>query len=299
MRGSLEFLLGLLDRGDPACVSREDLGGPHGPALRRWQDLGFISREPWANPAPACPHCAEGVPYRLGEQYRCNRCRSRVDHHWLLLWHVDEAAFFVWLAATLRLQGGPHRIDWRLWQLGTWGSGARVLECFYRRGGPLSDVARTRLAAYRNVLLFYGIGAPGRDDQRGGHRVSLLELLGPDGPPSVADLVSLLNTRGNVRFDRDSGRLWVGERCIGEIPTGSREYFFLDRLACDLDRLVPYADLKLHVLSHTGGTDATDEATFCQGLKSRIKKKWVSEIDRLVVATNRADGYRLRAYAEL
>ncbi len=301
MRSSLELLLGLLEHGAPACVSREDFEGPCGPALQVWQELGFLSREPSAHHAPACPHCTEGVPYLLGDQYRCNRCRSVVDHHWLLLWHFDESAFFHWLAAQLGLRGGVRVIDDRLWQLGTWGteSGGDVYECFYRRGGPLPEPGQRRLAAYQNVILLYGLAPLSGEQCPGVHRISLLELLGPDGPPAVADLESLLRGRGNVTFDGRSGRLWAGSRCLGEVPVGSREYFFLERLAREPDRFVPYADLKRSVLQQTGGADATEEATFCQGLKSRIKRKWIPEINRVVVTTNKGDGYRLRAQADL
>lgn len=298
MRESLEFFLALLDRGESACVSREDFSGRHGSALRLWQSLGFVSREPWAHHAPTCPHCAEGVPYRLGELYRCNRCRSVVDHSWLLLWHFDERAFFEWLAAELGLQGGVRRLDSRLWQLGTYRRAGELLECFYQRGGLLAEPAVSRLAAYRNVLLLYGLASPHPDERLGCQRVSLLELLGPDGPPNVADLTLLLRGRGHVRFDTRSGALWVGGRCLGEVPVGSREFYFLDCLARQRDRFVPYADLKYYVLEQTGGSDETDEATFCQGLKSRIKKKWIAEIDRFLVTTNKADGYRLRVHLE-
>jgi hypothetical protein len=60
---------------------------------------------------------------------------------------------------------------------------------------------------------------------------------------------------------------------------------------------VPYADLKHEVLRRSGSADTTEEATFCQKLKSRLKKG-LPAIDRLVVTTNKGDGYRLRAFLE-
>jgi len=57
--------------------------------------------------------------------------------------------------------------------------------------------------------------------------------------------------------------------------------------------------MKRFVLAQAGSADTTEEATFCQALKSRIKKKWIPQIDLLVTTTNKADGYRLRGYAEL
>ena len=53
------------------------------------------------------------------------------------------------------------------------------------------------------------------------------------------------------------------------------------------------------MLHATGSTDETEEATFCQGLKTRIKKKWVPGIDLLLTTTNKADGYRLRGFSEV
>jgi hypothetical protein len=67
-------------------------------------------------------------------------------------------------------------------------------------------------------------------------------------------------------------------------------------LAADPDQFVSYHDLKRDVLSHSGSTDTTDEATFCQKLKSRIKAKWVPRIDDLLATTNKGDGYRLRGH---
>ena len=61
-----------------------------------------------------------------------------------------------------------------------------------------------------------------------------------------------------------------------------------------MNEYVAYADIKHYVLQHSGGTDTTEEATFCQRLKSRIKKKSVPKIDVLVATTNKGDGYRLR-----
>ena len=56
--------------------------------------------------------------------------------------------------------------------------------------------------------------------------------------------------------------------------------------------------LKHAVLQTSGSTDETEEATFCQGLKSRIKKKWIARIDDFIATTNKGDGYRLRARVE-
>ena len=44
--------------------------------------------------------------------------------------------------------------------------------------------------------------------------------------------------------------------------------------------------------------DETEEATFCQKLKSRIKTRHIPQFDRVIVTTNKGDGYRLRENGE-
>jgi hypothetical protein len=298
MTASLEFLLGLLEC-EPAVVAQEDFEGAHGEALRLWQQMGFVGKEPGRNRVTSCPHCGEGVPYRIAARYVCPRCGSQVDPRHLLLWPVDREVFLRWLAEQLHLRGGVRRIDDHLWQLGTWEAGDVVSECFYRRPGPLSDVARKRLTAYRNAVVLFGVSLP--DDAATRHRpsVSLLELLRLGESLTVLSLERVLHKDGSVRFDPESGALWAGDVWLGEVPRGSKEFSFLECLAAHLDSFVPYADLKHFVLHRSGSTDETEEATFCQGLKSRIKKKWVPKLDQVIATTNKADGYRLRGHVEL
>src|SRR5206468_1502206 len=101
------------------------------------------------------------------------------------------------------------------------------------------------------------------------------------------------------RFETHSGALLVGDTPLGEVPLWSKEYFFLQCLAANLDHFVSYTDLQHFVLTQTGLRAETDEASFCQGLKSRIKKKWIGKLDLLLATTNKGDGYRLRGYAEV
>jgi hypothetical protein len=297
MSDGLPILLRLLDR-NGGYATAEDFEGASGSLLRAAQDAGFLSREPCVNPVPSCPHCGEGVPYRLGGRSVCNRCRGTVDERHLCAWPLDVEAFCRWLAAGMGLRGEARSLDGRLWQLGSLVADSGSVECFYRPGGRLSDVGQTRLAAYRDVLLLHGLAPPPESDRRRLRCVSLLVLIRFDGALSVADPHSLLRARGNVRFDAHSGALWAGDDWLGEVPVGSKEFFFLDCLARHLDAFVPYADLKHFVLRQAGSRDETEEATFCQNLKSRIRKRWVSRIDRLLVTTNKGDGYRLRGYAE-
>lgn len=298
MRTSSEFLLGLLEKEDPAYVSADDWAGEHGPTLRLWQDLGFVDREPGRNPIPSCPHCGEGVPYRCAGRLLCNQCRSMVDPRHLQLWRLNLDAFLHWIAGRWELRGGVRRIDGRLWQLGTLHTPGGVHECFYRGGGGLSEAARNRLAAYRQALVLYGVCLPEQDDAVRRPHLSLLELLHAGEALSLTDPSPLLRPRGNVRFEPGSGTLWAGEALLGEAPVGSKEFFFLDCLARNLDRYVSYADLKYEVLRAADSTDGRDEATFCQRLKSKLKSEGVPEIDRLIATTNKGDGYRLRGHVE-
>ena len=261
--------------------------------------MGFVAREPGRHPVPSCPHCGEGVPFLFRGSHVCNRCASLVDGRHFLLWPLDLAAFLQWLAAQLQLGGVVSRIGDCLWQLGTWDVGDHCLECFFRRRGPLSELERTQLSAFRNVLVFFGRTPPPEPERRRGWCVSLLELLVMETGLTVADLRPLLRARGMVRFEAHGGTLWVGDQMLGEVPVGSKEFLFLAALTRQLDHFVPYADLKHFILSQTGGHDETEEATFCQNIKSRIKKQWVPQIDLLLATTNKGDGYRLRGYVEL
>jgi hypothetical protein len=295
MRASLEFLLGLLQRRRP-CVAHEDFAGPHGGLLGLLQGMGIVARRPGANPCPGCPHCGEGVPYPLGGRLVCTRCASTVDLRHLLLWPLDAGAFLTWLARELGLRGGVRAVDESLWQLGTWQQGGEATECFYPAPGPLSAAAARRLAAYRNALLLCGLSPPTGEAARTPF-VSLLEVLRPGEALAVVGLGAVVRGRDAVRFDAHSGVLWAGDARLGEVTVGSKEFHFLDCLARNLDRFVPYEDLKRHVLRRSGGGDETEEATFCQKLKSRAKKK-IPRLDRLIATTNKADGYRLRARSE-
>jgi hypothetical protein len=298
MSASLEFFLGLLDQEDPVFVTAEDFDGALGEALRSAKALGFFGREAGVNPVPACPHCGEGVPRRLSGRHVCNGCYSVVDPRHLAAWLLDRGAFLRWLAEGLGLKGEVRRAAEGLWHLGASAGKGGPREWFYLRGGPLSEGGRARLDAYRNVLILYGLARPARAE-RLRRSASLLRVLRLEGGLAVTEPAALLRASGNVRFEGHSGALWVGDDWLGEVPPGSKEYYFLRCLAGRLDRFVPYADVKREVLGHTGGADETDEATFCHGLKSRIKKKWIPQIDLLVATTNKGDGYRLRGYAEL
>jgi hypothetical protein len=298
MPADLAFLVGLLDQDGPPFVTQADFDGAPGQALESLQTLGILDREPGVNPAWSCPFCEEGVPYLLGSRYVCNACQSVVDPRHLRAWRLDRESFLRWLAGKLKLQGGVRRIDVRLWQLGTWQGGGETLECFYRLPGVHSGLGSGRLSAYRDVLILYGLSPPPEPDHPRRCR-SLLEVLHLDDSLAARELAVLLRPRGAVRFDVHTGALWIGSDCVGEVPVGSKEFYFLRCLGEHLDRFVPYADLKRYVLRQSGTRDTTEEATFCQGLKSRIKKKWVPRIDLLLATTNKADGYRLRAFADL
>jgi len=297
MRRGTEFLLGLLAPDSPGYVAAEDLSGPDGGAVRAWQDAGFIAREPGMHPSPGCPHCDDGSPYRLGERWLCGSCRSPVDEADLLAWPVDRAAVVRGLATHLRLTGGVRPVGDGFWQLGTGNVADGSVECFCLLGGVPPAAAIRHLGRYLRLIVLHG---PAADREgRPGRWLPLAELFTDGGSLAALDLAGLMTVRGAVRYERETGSLRVGGTFAGEVPVGGREAALLECLAEHLDRYVPYADVKRSVLRRTGGSGGTEEATFCQKLKSRIKEKYVPAIDRLVVTSNKGDGYRLRAEAEL
>jgi hypothetical protein len=298
MSAGVELLLRLLDQDGVPLATPEDFEGALGQALRAARSLGLFGASPGVNPVPSCPLCGEGVPYRVGGRTVCNACRGVVEPADLAAWELDREAFLKWLAAGLKLNGPVRRVDDRLWQLGTLAAATGPRECFYRRDGPVSDSGSARLDAYRDVLVFHGTGRPARTGTGSWPAVSLLAILDATDGLAVRDTGPLPRAGWAVRFDAHSGVLWAGDERLGEVPVGGREYHFLVCLAARLDHFVAYADIKRDVLRATGSTDATEEATFCQGLKSRIKKKYVPGIDRVVATTNKADGYRLRGWME-
>jgi hypothetical protein len=299
MHRSLEFILGILERDSPPCVAQEDFDGLHGTALRLWQEMGFLRQEPGAHFVPSCPHCGEGVPYPVGDRLLCSACGSRVDPQHLLLWEFDLQTFLWWLSRGMHLQGGTSRVDDCLWQLGRLVTKDSFYECFFQRGHTLLETGRQRLSAYRNVLLLYCLRPPSGIGHAAVTARSLLQMLWLEKTLTLSDPAPLLRPQGAIRFERHSGALWAGDTWLGEVPVGSKEFFFLDCLVRELDHFVSYADIKQYVLRQSGGSDSTEEATFCQQLKNRIKrKKWITEIDRLVVTTNKGEGYRLRGWLE-
>lgn len=293
----LTFILGLLDRYSPAFAAAEDFDGNHGEALRLWQRMGFLAEDGEQHPCPSCPHCGEGSPYSVGGRYLCHRCYSDVDPRHLLRWRFDLERFLSWIAKGLSLAGGVRQVEERLWQLGTMKDGESRAECFFHRRGMLTERGRNRLAAYRSAMLLRALPSNERPDGFQGPSVSLLELLRQDGESlTVMGLAAMLHKGGTVRFDPASGTLWAGEEWLGDVPVGCREYHLLSLLATHLDAFVSYADLKHYVLQQTGGGDGTDEATFCQKLKRRLKAKWMPWIDRLIATSRKGDGYRLRGH---
>jgi len=297
MQHSLEFVLGLLDGRFPAYVSAEDFAGEHGPMLRLWQRLGFLSCEAESNPVPSCSHCLEGVPYLLGGRYLCGSCQSQIDPEHLKLWRFKLEVFLAWLARKLKMGSGIRQVDESLWQMGSFTHGGLVHGCFFRCGDSLSDQGRNRLLAYRNVLLLERLPGGAAIEGFHGVRLSLLEVLRQDRRSlKVTDLMQLLHG-SRVRFDAATGGIVAGENWLGEVPVGSKEYHLLACLWRQVDRFVPYADLKHYVLGQSGSTDTTDEATFCHKLKGRIKdRRFIPKIDFLIATTNKGDGYRLRGH---
>lgn len=298
MPRSIEFALGLLEHAAPAFASFDDLSGEHGDTLRLFQRNGFLFRDAEPNPVPSCPRCAIGTLLPSGDRLICTACLSVVPTGHLSRWRFDTGAFLSWLTRELRLDGDARPVDAGLWQLGGVTLRGVAAECFALRG-DVSAEGRARLLAYRNAVLLRFLPASGAVAGFGGTTVPLTDLVGSDGETlAVTQLADAVACRGAVRFDDHSGAVWAGDAWLGETPYGSKEYHFLACLHDYLDRFVAYADLKQEVLRRSGSSDATEEATFCQKLKSRAKR-WVPEIDKLIATTNKGDGYRLRGRVDL
>jgi hypothetical protein len=296
MHPSLEFILGRLDRSAPAYVDAEDLRGAHARALKLFQQQGFLARESEWNHRRPCPCCFHGAAYQFQGRWLCSACGGTIPERSLYLWRFNLEAFLRRLARGLGLRAHVRQIDASLWDLGELPGGASPLTCFYRRGESLGEQARQRLQAFRQAVLLHGVPPVPADDVPGRH-ICLADILDLRHALVIPRLADVLRRNGPVRFDEGSGVLWEGDRPLGEVPVLSREYFFLLCLAWQPDRTVTYTTIREFVLARTGGADTRDEATFCQQLKSRVKRKYIPEIDQVVRTSIKEYGYRLRAAA--
>jgi hypothetical protein len=301
MTPPLEFLLGLLDASDPAHVGCEDLCGPYRSLLRWAQCEGILAAEPGMNPVSSCPHCIAGTPYRLGDAYICGRCTSRVELEYLQRWRLETGGFLRWLAAAQHLSGPVEGIGEGLWRIGATQSGAERTECFYLRGEDLPAPALGRLLVYRSALVLHGKLKRPRIEGFEGKILSLLDVLRFDGQALEASPLALLLRRGGaVWFVEASGALLAGDSLLGRIPRGTREFHLVSCLAAHLGVAVPYSDLKRFVCRASRSEDTTEEATFCQKLKSRIKRMHgVQAIDALITTDRAIGGYLLRTELDL
>lgn len=294
MPNSTDLLLGLLERGELAFVTQEDLDGPHGLAIRAWQEAGFVSVEAGVHPTPSCPHCGEGVPLRVAGTFVCDSCHSLVDSRHLLAWRFDTRAFLGWLSGRLGLSGGVRPVGSMLWQLGTFDAAGDPCECFFARAAPLSHDEWRRLDAHHCVTLLHGARPPDAELRPGLRLLPLPRVLVWQDERLSTRRLEDDPGRGAVCFDPESGALWAGARKLGEVSVGSNECHLLERLAASIDRYVGYAELRREVLRRGGGRDTRDEATFCHELKRRIKRI-IPGIDSVIGTNNKGAGYRLRA----
>jgi hypothetical protein len=301
MRQPLEFLLGLLDTFDPAHVGHDDLCGPNRHLLLSAQRAGFLATEPGMNPVPSCPYCIAGTPYRIDDAYFCSRCGSRIALPHLQCWRLETDTFLTWLTKQLQLSGPIERIDGSLWRLGMGAIGHERVECFYLRGEGLPNHTLGRLLVYRNALLLHGKLRPPRLTGFEGRIISLLDVLRFDGRTFEAvPIASLLKQGGAVRFIEASGVILAGDVPLGQIPRGTREFHLVSCLAAHAGTAIPYSDLKRFVCKMSHSSDSTEEATFCQKLKSRIKRMHgVAAIDDLITTDRATGGYVLKAALDL
>lgn len=294
MRRAADVIAGLLDRGDRGWVTAADRAGADALVYGALAQHGWVAGQPLMHPVPTCPYCSVGTPHDWDGRLICDECQTVLDATSVQIWPFRAEAFVRWFSTEAGLSGGGRAVAPGVWQFGTYRADGVPWECFYRGIAPLSATASQRVAAYRNALVVCGHAVHIGDPTVPGRHVLLADVL-TDLPLRVRPLCEVLSPTGPVRFERHCGRLWAGSACLGEVPAGSKEYYLLARLAAEADHFVQYADLKQFVQREARCADQTDEATFCQRLKSRIKKHWVPEIDSVLATTNKADGYRLRA----
>ena len=210
--------------------------------------------------------------------------------------------FARWLAASLHLDADTIRVAPGLWRLGMLHrEGVVRTECFYLRGEDLPAAGLHRLLVFRSALVLHG--QPVRPLLPGftGQVLSLTDVLRfEDERLSVVPLSALLSRGGPVRFDPVSGDLHAGDLFLGRVPPGTREHALLVGLAAQPGRPVAYSDLKRFVCRMSRSSDSTEEAVFCQKLKSRIKRMHgVAAIDRLIRADRAVGGYVLSRELDL
>lgn len=300
MRRSLESVLAILHTDEPVQLAREDFDGPHGPVWRRMQAMGFVAGEGVPNPAATCPECLEGNPYFVGDRFLCPVCREDVDEADLLVWRFDRAAFLGWLAREWRLLGGVERIADELWRLGTLAADGHPTECFYLRGGEVPEAARGRLLVFREALVLHGAFTPPSIPGFEGRILALADVIDASAEGFTGRPLCSSSRPEGISFDPASGELCLGKTLLGHVPPGSREFHFLQHLIERPGVLIPYTDLKHHVARLSGSRDTTDEATYCQKLKWRLKNvHGIAAIDELLATDRKLGGYRLLAGAML
>lgn len=293
---NVELLLGRLIQ--PSFLTVEDLHGALREAILQWQKSSTVARQPSLHPCPSCPECRGGVPYQLGERWLCDTCFCPVAEAHLWVWPMDTEKFLQDIAAQLQLHGQVHCIEHSLWQLGTGTNEGRTVACFAcLEPNSLSKAEMQKLRTYRSVLVLHIPSSCERPTY--GQWVPLAELFGPDGSFLPKSVSTLLRVRGEVQFNEQDGSLRIGGSWLGELVADSKEWHLVSVLAKHLNEVVSYTALKRAILERTGSSDMTEDATFCQKLKNNIKRKWIPGIDRLIVTTNKGEGYRLQAYVEL
>lgn len=294
MRRPGEIIAGLLERGERAWANARDWTGDDRLTFHKLRGIGALAPEPLLQPSPTCPYCGLGAPHAWSGRIVCDECQTILDPVNCLVWPFHADRFFRWFSRETQLKGTVAPLCAGAWQLGCFVADQVAWECFYAGTQPHSSEAWSRLRAYRNVLLIRG-SIPEEYSTDTGRQVLLANVLG-DFTIDAGTLPECVRPPGRVRFDPTSGGVWTGSILQGEVSPGSREYYLLARLAAEIDHYVAYGDLKQFVLRESRSRDQTDEATFCQRLKSRIKKHAIPAIDRLIVTSNKGDGYRLRGY---
>jgi hypothetical protein len=289
MAVDVDYLLAHLEAKAVAWLPTSVLVGPKADTWEAVRATGLFPDEPSWHPQPVCPFCLEGVPFASGERFVCSTCLRSIDRHHLLAYSFSRERFVQWCARTWKIPGTCVALGDSLWQLGPHELGIVLV----RWPGQLNDAESRRLSALKQAIVLVPRDPPVEVERAGHPHRSLLDLLRPTSPLTLHPLQRSIGPT-QFEFDPTTGSLRIAEKLLGTVPVFSREAYLLDVLIQSTERFVPYDELKLRVLQHTGGTDERDDATFCHRLKHRLKQA-IPDIDRWLITSGKGLGYRMHA----
>ncbi len=291
MLNSLLFLLECFDyQSHPRLTTSEWL--EHRELLGFAQSQNWLSQKSKTEIGDLCRFCEEGVLAIVGDRVICPKCFTYFKKQELFNWELSRQTFLEWVSLGLGFQATYQRIGDQLLLIGNRPIATGVEWLYYQIGTRLDLTETKRLNASQSSWVLWGTQAPeGLPHIRS---IALWDQFYFD--QGTLKLRSLGSDRvgTSVRFDLQTGELWIGQDRVGEVSFASREYYFLKTLWESQDRFVSYHELKQKVTEATGTTDERDSATYCQRLKHLTKAK-IPQIDLILVTSGKGQGYRFRS----